>query len=256
MANGLQYIVPAWEGVPKNVGALSTVRSGGVSLSPYDDGHGGGGLNLGMHVGDDMAAVLRNRELLRAVLPAEPAWLNQVHGATVVDAAALAGVPDADACIATAPDAVCVIQTADCLPVLFCDTAGKTVGAAHAGWRGMAAGVLQNTVHAMRKAGAGEITAWMGPAIGPACFEVGEEVRQVFVQREAAAAEAFVRITERPDKFLADIYHLARLCMRQAGVERVFGGGLCTVSDRDKFYSFRRDKTTGRMASCIWLNAA
>lgn len=254
MADALQFIVPEWEGMPPNVGTLSTLRSGGFSMLPYDDGQGGGGLNLGTHVGDDSATVLQNRQLLRSALPSEPAWLNQIHGATVVDAALLTGTVDADASISTVPGVVCVIQTADCLPVLFCDLAGKVVGAAHAGWRGLASGVLQNTAAAMRRAGAEELIAWMGPAIGPDRFEVGDDVRQVFIESDAAAGQAFAPIPGSAGKHLADIYRLATLSMLKAGVTHVFGGGLCTVSDKARFYSFRRDKTTGRMATCIWLN--
>lgn len=251
---GPAMLVPDWQGAPACVGAISTLRGGGVSRAPYDDGAGaGGGLNLGVHVGDDPAAVAENRARLRALLPAEPAWLTQVHGNRVVDAAGAHGLPQADASIAAGPGAVCVIQTADCLPVLFCDTRGKVVGAAHAGWRGLAGGVLENTVAAMRAAGADEILAWLGPAIGPACFEVGEEVRQAFLARSDLAGAAFVPNLKAPGKHFADIYHLARLILARQGVERISGGGLCTVSDAARFYSYRRDRITGRMASLVWL---
>jgi YfiH family protein len=246
-------IVPDWSGLPAGVGALMTTRRGGVSQAPYDDGAGGGGLNLGSHVGDGPQDVQRNRDLLQALLPAQPAWLAQVHGAAVVDAAA--GEPvEADGSIAVGPGVVCAIQTADCLPVLFCNAAGSVVGAAHAGWRGLAAGVLENTVARMRRAGAGdEILAWLGPAIGPQKFEVGAEVRQTFMARDAAADRAFAPVEARENKYLADIYLLARLALARAGVERVSGGGLCTVSDPQRFYSFRRDGVTGRMAALVWL---
>lgn len=248
------FIVPDWSGAPANVGALSTLRRGGVSRAPYDDGSGNGGLNLGTHVGDRPEDVGRNRALLRQRVPAEPAWLTQVHGTTVVDAATVANAPEADACIATQPGAVCAIQTADCLPVLFCDMGGKAVGAAHAGWRGLAAGVLEKTVERMRAAGAGEILAWMGPAIGPERFEVGEDVFSAFVSRYDGADAAFRRMDGSPGKYLADIYGLARIALGKAGAVGVCGGGFCTVSDRERFFSYRRDKTTGRMASLIWLN--
>jgi len=248
-------LLPDWQGAPSWVGALSTLRSGGVSLAPYDDGAGGGGLNLGTHVGDDPAAVAQNRARLRALLPLDPAWLTQVHGNIVLDAAHVQGAPEADASIAVGPGAVCVIQTADCLPVLFCDSQGRVVGAAHAGWRGLAAGVLENTVAAMRAAGAGDILAWLGPAIGPACFEVGEEVRQAFVDGHAEASAAFVPNLNAPGKHFADIYQLARLLLRRQGIAKISGGGFCTMTDAARFYSYRRDRTTGRMASLVWLQA-
>ena len=250
-----EFLVPDWDGnAPANIGALSTTRCGGVSRGPYDDGAGGGGLNLGAHVGDDSAAVQQNRALLRAVLPAEPLWLTQVHGAGVIDAcAAEEANPVADAVIATGRGAVCAIQTADCLPVLLCDAAGRVVGAAHAGWRGLAHGVLENTVARMRTHGAGEIFAWLGPAIGPGRFEVGSDVRDAFCGPDPGAACAFVPLAGRADKYHADIYCLARRALDRAGVIRVSGGTRCTVSEPEQFYSYRRDRTTGRMASLIWL---
>lgn len=244
-------MVPDWAGLPPSVGALSSTRRGGVSAAPYDDGAGGGGLNLGLHVGDAPDAVIRNRALLQAKLPDAPVWLEQVHGADVVDAAAVVGVPAADASIASQPGVVCAIMTADCLPVLFADRAGTVVGAAHAGWRGLAQGVLQNTVARMREAGAGDITAWLGPAIGPQAFEVGPEVRAAFADVDPAAAAAFAG---QPDgKYLADIYLLARLALAGCGVRQISGGGFCTVADAARFYSYRRDRVTGRMASLIWI---
>jgi YfiH family protein len=250
-------IIPEWDELPPEaaarIGALSTTRGGGVSHAPYDDGMGGGGLNLGMHVGDRPEDVLRNRALLRASLPGEPAWLTQVHGTTVLDAAKVADAPEADACIATDAGVVCAVQTADCLPVLFCDARAAVIGAAHAGWRGLAGGVLENTIARMRSAGAGEIFAWMGPAIGPACFEVGPEVFAIFTARNAAMQNTFAPVQDRPGKYFADIYALARSVLESAGVVHVSGGGLCTFTDDRRFYSYRRDKTTGRMASLIWL---
>jgi YfiH family protein len=243
-------IVPDWPGMPPSVGALSTTRRGGLSAAPYGDDNGGG-LNLGLHVGDDPNTVMRNRALLQARLPGAPVWLNQVHGAHVVDAAAVSGIPDADASIATRPGVVCAIMTADCLPVLFADRAGAVVGAAHAGWRGLAQGVLQNTVMRMREAGAGEITAWLGPAIGPRAFEVGAEVRAAFADADPAAAAAFT--AQADGKYLADIYLLARRALAGCGVQEVSGGRLCTVGDAARFYSYRRDRVTGRMASLIWI---
>ncbi len=247
-------IVPGWAAMPATVGALSTTRRGGVSAAPYDDGARGGGLNLGLHVGDDAGSVMRNRAMLQAQLPGAPVWLNQVHGADVVDAGTVKGMPDADASIATRPGVVCAIMTADCLPVLFADREGTVVGAAHAGWRGLAQGVLQNTVARMREAGATDITAWLGPAIGPQAFEVGAEVRAAFADLDPAAAAAFAM---KPDgKYLADIYRLARLALAGCGVQQIDGGDFCTVSDESRFYSYRRDRVSGRMASLVWIQPA
>lgn len=247
----MELLIPDWA-APANIGALTTLRAGGFSPAPYGDGQGGGGLNLGTHVDDDPALVARNRALLRRLLPSEPAWLTQVHGVAVLDAAALPDQPTADACISSTPGAVCVMMTADCLPVLFCDRAGTVVGAAHAGWRGLAAGVLEATVAAMRARGAQDIIAWLGPAIGPEQFEVGAEVREAFITQQAAAQHAFRAYPGRPGKYLADIYELARQRLASMDVHDVSGGGLCTVSD-PRFYSYRRDKTTGRMGSLVWL---
>lgn len=248
----MELIIPDWPGAPSNISALSTTRHGGVSRSPYDDNKGNGGLNLGMHVGDDPDAVLKNRMRLRSMLPNEPAWLTQVHGTTVLDAYQVVDAPQADASIATRSGVVCVVQTADCLPVLFCDTAGRVVGAAHAGWRGLAGGVLENTVARMRNAGASEVLAWMGPAIGPQCFEVGEDVFEAFVTRDAHMASAF-RASDKQGKYLADIYALAKATLAKVGVANVFGGGFCTFTEESRFYSYRRNRVTGRMASLIWL---
>lgn len=246
-------LIPQWSDKPLHVGAISTCRSGGVSAAPYDDGQGGGGLNLGIHVGDDPAAVRRNRLLLAKHLPSEPVWLTQVHGNRVVDAATVVDVPEADASFTTQPGVVCAILTADCMPVLFCDSAAKVVGAAHAGWRGLAAGVLENTVAAMRQAGATQLQAWIGPAIGPHQFEVGEEVLAAFARLGSESDAAFRPIAGRAGKYLADLPQLARWRLALAGVQQVSGGTACTVSDAQRFYSFRRDQVTGRMASLIWL---
>ncbi|MES2932494.1 MAG: peptidoglycan editing factor PgeF [Pseudomonadota bacterium] len=255
--------VADWPDLPSNVRAAFTTRQGGFSTAPYDDGsgNGSGGFNLGLHVGDQRADVERNRASLGAQLPSEPAWLNQIHSTTVIDASAViatAGAPpDADASISTQSGVVCLVQTADCLPVLFCDTAGSVVGAAHAGWRGLANGVLENTVLRMRESqidkGVGEISAWLGAAIGPSCFEVGEDVFAAFVARDSSLSRAFLPLAHRPNKYLADIYTLARALLREVGVVRVAGGTQCTVTERQRFYSYRRDQITGRMASMIWI---
>lgn len=257
------WIVPDWPASPA-VRALMTTRAGGVSRAPYDS------FNTATHVGDDPAAVAGNRRRLRALLPAEPLWLDQVHGAAVAEhppsplGGGAGGEGDAprqvicaDASVARAPGQVCVVQTADCLPVLFRDDAGTVVAAAHAGWRGLAGGVLEAAVAALGVSPE-RILAWLGPAIGPAAFEVGDEVREAFVSRHPLAAVAFRpalpgTLDEAPRKWLADIYALARIRLAAVGVERVYGGGLCTFTDRARFYSYRRDGATGRMASLIWL---
>jgi YfiH family protein len=245
------FLAPRWD-APHNIAALTTVRHGGFSVGHYGDGLGGGGMNLALHVGDDEANVMRNRALLREYLPAEPVWLNQVHGNVAVDAAEAQGGICADAIVASKPGLVCAIQTADCLPVLFADEAGRVVGAAHGGWRGLASGVLENTVARMRGAGAQHIVAWLGPAIGPQKFAVGEDVRQAFLPRHARAIDAFRAIEAQDGKYLADIYMLARLLLQEVGVVDAAGGHACTVSD-PTYYSYRRDRITGRMATLIWI---
>jgi YfiH family protein len=250
-------LAPDWPDAPPNIGALATTRRAGASLGPYDDGDGGGGLNLGLHVGDDPATVRANRARVQALLPGHPAWIAQVHGADVVDAAQVrpgAPVQTGDASVATAPGVVCAILTADCLPVLFADLEGKVVGAAHAGWRGLAGGVLAATLAQMRGLGAGEITAWLGPAIGPDAFEVGADVRSAFeAALPGAAADAFRPYPGREGKYLADMNLLARRLLAQDGVVRVHGGGRCTATEAGSFYSYRRDGVTGRQASLIWI---
>ena len=239
------WIVPAWP-VPPHVRALVTTRAGGVSPAPYDT------FNLGFSTHDDRAAVTENRRRLRALLPQEPRWLKQVHGARVVPAESVESRPEADAAIARERGTVCAILVADCLPVLFSDREGKIVAAAHAGWRGLAAGVLDNTVAAMTDAGivAPDIVAYIGPGIGPGAFEVGEEVRAAYVDRDAGATEAFS--AHGHGKWLADLPQLARRALARCGVSAVFGGDLCTYSDATRFYSYRRNKVTGRMAAVIW----
>lgn len=261
MSTHPQWLIPHWPGLPASVGVLSTTRCGGVSPAPYDDGAGGGGLNLGNHVGDHALNVERNRAIVRGMLPAAPHWLSQVHGTAVVDLATLTPEqsPQADACLSSRPGQVCGIMTADCLPVLLADRAGTVVAGAHAGWRGLVAGVLENTVAAMRDAGAGALTAWMGPAIGPYQFEVGPEVRAAFLAAAVTGSDqrhveaAFSVMEGRPGKYLADIYGLARHRLRAAGVQEVHGGEFCTVSNAARFYSYRRDGVTGRQATLIWI---
>ncbi len=245
-----------WPQLPATVAALSTTRRGGVSTAPYDDAAGGGGLNLGTHVGDAPQSVAANRARLRTLLPAEPVWLRQVHGVRVIDADRPGSAPvppEADASISATPGVVCAIMTADCLPVLLADEHGRVVGAAHAGWRGLAAGVLEATVAAMRDAGAGRVLGWLGPAIGPREFEVGEEVVRAFAGLGDEAAAAFRPLPSRPGKYLADLPALARRALALAGVADVAGGTHCTAGEPQSFYSFRRDGATGRMASLIWI---
>lgn len=238
------WIVPDWP-APARVRALVTTRGGGVSLPPYAS------LNLGDHVGDDPAAVAANRALLGRSLPAEPLWLSQVHGTAVADADRDPPGSIADASVARRPGTVCAVLTADCLPVLLCDREGSVVGAAHAGWRGLCEGVLEAVVGAMGVEPE-RLLAWLGPAIGPAAFEVGDEVRAAFIARDPAAAGAF-RPGATAGKWLADLYALARQRLAGCGVADVYGGGLCTVSDAGRFFSYRRDGATGRFASLVWI---
>jgi hypothetical protein len=240
------WIVPDWP-APSTVRALVTTRHGGVSEGPWAS------MNLGTHVGDAADAVRRNRAMLRARLPNEPCWLEQVHGTAVIDATQDQGaVAQADASVARRPGAVCVVLTADCLPVLFCDRAGSVVAAAHAGWRGLAAGVLEATVSRMQVPPA-TVMAWLGPAIGPNAFEVGDDVRQSFMSIDLQATSAFVP-GAAPGKWMADLYRLARMRLSAIGVEAIHGGGLCTLSNA-RFYSYRRDGITGRFASLAWRAA-
>ena len=242
-----KLIVPQWP-VPEGVAACSSTRIGGVSLPPYDS------LNLGAHCGDNLQHVEENRRRMFAAggLPSYPVWLEQVHGTAVLK---LDGGPyeskRADASYCNVPGTVCAVMTADCLPVLFCNRAGTEVAAAHAGWRGLCEGVLEETVACFADSPE-SIMAWLGPAIGPDAFEVGPEVREAFMAEQSEAATAFVS-SSNEGKWLADIYLLARLRLARAGVTAVYGGEYCTFSDGEQFYSYRRNGQTGRMASIIWL---
>jgi YfiH family protein len=240
-------INPDWP-APANVAALCTTRAGGYSQAPFD------AFNLGDHVGDDPAPVAANRRELIDDCPGLSAigWLQQVHGVAVVEADS-ARVPPADAQFTRAVGLGCAVMTADCLPVLFCDRAGTQVAAAHAGWRGLCAGVLEQTVATFHDPAT--VLAWLGPAIGPASFEVGAEVREQFlaVGPDARAIDACFKAAARPGYYLADIYALARLRLAVVGVTAIYGGGFDTCADAERFFSFRRDGVTGRMASLIYL---
>ncbi|MGK8202723.1 peptidoglycan editing factor PgeF [Burkholderia cenocepacia] len=265
-------VQPDWQVSPR-VRALITTRNGGVSEGPYgrwrDRAALPGGMNLGLHTGDEPAHVAENRARLLA-LAGQPdaAWLEQVHGAQIVRAdeviaaAPAAAAPvRADASVTDRAGAVCVVMVADCLPVLLCDAQGRAVGAAHAGWRGLAAGIVEQTaarVATLAGGDAPELHAFLGPAIGPRAFEVGADVRDAFLDTAPQSEHdetrrAFVALDGAPGKFLADLYALARLRLARAGVAHVSGGTACTVAERERYYSYRRDRVTGRMAAAIWL---
>jgi YfiH family protein len=239
----------AWTGAPAGVRGVATLRHGpGVSAPPFD------AFNLGLRSGDDAAAVQANRTALVAALglPSPPRWLAQVHGAGVVrfDAATAAGEPTADAAVTSTPGVVLAILTADCLPVLLAATDGNEIGAAHAGWRGLAGGVLEATVAAMRTP-ADRLVAWLGPAAGPAAYEVGAEVRDAFLAHDARADAAF--FATRPGHWRVDLYALARQRLAALGIDAVGGGDRCTISEPAHFYSYRRDGRTGRQATLAWI---
>lgn len=242
------WLVPDWS-VADRVRAVSTSRNGGVSGAPWDS------FNLGDHVGDDPAAVAANRGRLSIVLdlPAEPLWLRQVHGCAVVGGERAAPGCTADARVSDRPGEVCAVLTADCLPLLLAAEDGGWVAAAHAGWRGLAAGVIEQTV-GRYPGDPAELHVWLGPAIGPRAFEVGDEVRQAFVAADPACGHAFR--PGRPGHWWADLYDLARHRLGRCGVAAVHGGGFCTYTDAGRFYSYRRDGVTGRMASLIWLRVS
>lgn len=229
---------------PKNVRTCVTTRLGGHSEGVWR------GFNLGDHVGDDPAHVAANRAELEQALGCRPAWLKQVHGVDVCRADP-SRVCEADASWTDEAGVACTIMTADCLPALFCTRDGKRVAAAHAGWRGLLDGVLEQTVDTLGGS-SDDILVWLGPAIGPTAFEVGAEVRDAFIDADPQAASAFVP-SERDGHWLADIYQLARQRLAAAGVQQTYGGGECTFTDAERFYSYRRDGQTGRLASLIWL---
>lgn len=246
---GLDWILPDWT-VPSHVCALATTRSGGVSTGPRAT------MNLGRNVGDEAAALTENRRRLATWLPATPPWLAQVHGATVATLTAAssgAPAPIADAAVTRERGVVCAVLTADCLAVLFADRAGKAVGIAHAGWRGLAAGVLDATIAALGELGArpDELVAWLGPAIGSTRFEVGADVHDRYCANDAGAEAWFTPL--RPGKWHADLNGLARARLARGGVTQVSGGAHCTHTDVARFFSYRRERDTGRMATAVWL---
>ncbi|SDX37524.1 peptidoglycan editing factor PgeF [Marinobacter mobilis] len=250
MTSELPVITPDWP-APRQVHAGCSTRLGGTSVACWHS------LNLGGHVSDNPGYVAENRQRLAewAGVSGEAfCWLEQVHGTVVVDAPSRDRTPPrADASVTRDRGVVCTVLTADCLPVLFCARDGRQVGAAHAGWRGLCAGVLENTLSSFR-CSPSEIMVWLGPAIGPQAFEVGAEVRQQFLAEDAGAGAAFVPSPQHPDRYLANLYLLARQRLISAGVTDIYGGDFCTYSDPERFYSYRRDGVTGRMASFIWLD--
>lgn len=245
--NKLQWLQPDWP-APTNIRALTTLRMGGVSLPPYAS------LNLGDHVDDDPKAVSENRQRLQQLkLPSDPLWLKQTHSTRVVDASTYQGQTDsleADASYSTSPGLVCAVMTADCLPVLICNRQGTQVAAVHAGWRGLAAGIIEAAIKQFPGNHA-DLLIWLGPAIGPAAYEVGNDVRVAFLQQSPEAEQAFKPSNE--NKWYMDIYSLARQRLAGMGVRHIYGGEYCTYTDQDRFYSYRRDGITGRMASLIWM---
>ncbi len=235
------FIRPEWP-APINVRALTTTRTGGYSKGMWSS------LNLGLRCGDEISAVMCNRKILEQYLPGPPQWLEQVHGNGVVEhPSEVDGEKEGDALVARSTGQVCAVLTADCLPVFFCNDRGNRVAVAHAGWRGLAGGILQATVAAMDE-DAGRIMAWLGPAIGPGVYEVGREVRQAFGDEVSGC------FAQHRDRWLLDLYSAARFKLNQIGIDRIYGGGFCTFSDSSQFYSYRRDGETGRMASLIWMN--
>ena len=241
-------ITPEWP-APENVRAAITTRIGGASQPPYNS------FNLATHVGDDRANIDINRRQLRQQLnlPSEPQWLNQTHGVEVLAAQTDGVIRDADGCFSHQPKKICLVQTADCLPVLLCNREGTEVAAIHAGWRGLAAGIVAKGVATFTS---NQLMAYLGPAISQAHFEVGADVLNAFLQRSdnflgsAAIVECFHQTDEQ--HWMADIYGLARLSLQACGVTDIFGGEYCSYADRERFYSYRRDGVTGRMATLIW----
>lgn len=242
--NKTDMILPDWP-APFNVKAIQTTRNGGLSLTPYDT------LNLGAHVNDDPLAVDQNRQLLKQYLPSEPVWLNQVHGTDVIKLEPEKNKhnQDADAAFSTYKNVVCVTMTADCLPILLCNIQGTAVASIHAGWRSLCDDVIETTIKSMGLQPE-HLMAWLGPAIGPKAFEVGDEVRQAFIAKDQQAKEAF---NPSGNKWLGDLYLIAKQRLYRQGINKIYGGGECTFSHASKYFSYRRDGITGRMATMVWF---
>jgi len=242
MNNAEHWLTPEWP-APANVHAATTLRTGGVSAGTFNS------LNPAAHVGDDPSDVMANRKRIETwlKLPSQPLWLEQVHGNRAVHAQAFAQPPQADASYTDQAGTVLAVLTADCLPLLACSTDGRQVAAIHAGWRGLLAGVIGNALSVFPKQ---ETLVWLGPAIGADCFEVGPEVRSAFVDKSAEFTAAFKAHDD--GKWLADIYRLASIELANLGISQIFGGDFCTVTEQRRFFSYRRDQQTGRMATLIW----
>jgi polyphenol oxidase len=252
----MSYFQADWP-APKHIHTLITTRNGGISNAPYET------LNLANHVGDDPPRVLGNRQILRRVLPQDPVWLNQTHSTIVSTPASRSKTPTTphkgDAAVSNARNEVLVVMTADCLPVLLTNQAGSVVGIAHAGWRGLLDGVLEETVNELialePRSRPQDLLAWLGPAIGPESFEVGTDVYELFLKSGLHdVTQSFIPIGDSPGKYLADLYQLARDRLLSVGVKGIYGGDLCTVKDAERFFSYRRDGITGRFASLIWIS--
>lgn len=242
----MDKIIPNWN-APKQIQAFTTVRNGGVSQAPFDS------FNLGSHVNDNLADVMKNRELLveKFQLPQMPLFLNQTHSTKVIRLPYAGTDLEADAVYTNQPNQVCLIMTADCLPALFVSQDGKEIAAAHAGWRGLCDGVLEATV-AEFECEPAQISVWLGPAIGPNAFQVGNEVIEQFCAFDPNAEEAFIEDGSTSGKFLGNLYQIAKQRLNKLGIVNIFGGDHCTYTEKEHFFSYRRDKQTGRMASLIW----
>jgi polyphenol oxidase len=236
------WLQPEWP-APANIHAATTLRTGGISQGVYTS------LNPATHVGDNPESVSKNRQIIKTLLnlPSEPIWLNQIHSNRAVKAIATDTPQQADASYTDQSNVVCVVMTADCLPLLVCSADGSEIAAIHAGWRGLLDGVIDNTIAALQNR---DVLVWLGPTIGSERFEVGNEVRAAYVAKSAKYASAFNQQSDT--KWLADIYQLARINLAFLGITKIYGGDFCTVTDEKRFYSYRRDKVTGRMATLIW----
>lgn len=247
MSSSLPFIIPDWP-APTKIHAVCTTRVGGISQSPYHS------LNLGDHVGDDPIAVTQNRHTLSKALhlPSPPCWITQVHGVRVINTQNWQTGEEADGIYTTIPNAICAVMTADCLPILLCDKKGQYVAAIHAGWRGLADGIIESTI-AQAPCDPKEIMAWLGPAIGPKSFEAGDDVRNIFLSQNPADESGFSILGN--SKWLVDMYHIARQRLNAVGVSNIYGEVECTVLNPERFFSFRREGITGRMASLIWISS-